>query len=312
MAHVDLNLLVALDALLEENSVAGAAERLHLSAPAMSRTLARIRRATGDDILVRTGRSMTPTPRAMQLRDETHLLVQRAKLVLAPEGNLDLQTLERVFSIRGHDALSGVLAPALTGVIRMEAPNVAVRFLAETSVDNADLPRGHVDMEVGAAQPALPEICAETLGNDRIVVAFRPDHPLAHGAITPERLAAAAHVTVSRRGRLRDVIDDALAERGLRRRVLASLPTSAAALDLAAQTGVVVVIAEQLCRAAWTSLGLHTKSLPFELSPLPVILTWHRRYETDSAHTWLRGHVRAALHSAMATTADAIEQGPSS
>ena len=77
MVHVDLNLLIALDALLEENSVAAAADRLHLSPPAMSRTLSRIRRATGDDILVRAGRTMAPTPRALELRDETRDLVRR-------------------------------------------------------------------------------------------------------------------------------------------------------------------------------------------------------------------------------------------
>ena len=79
MVHVDLNLLIALDALLEENSVAAAADRLHLSPPAMSRTLSRIRRATGDDILVRSGRTMTPTPRALELREETRELVRRGR-----------------------------------------------------------------------------------------------------------------------------------------------------------------------------------------------------------------------------------------
>ena len=90
--HVDLNLLIALDALLEENSVAAAADRLHLSPPAMSRTLSRIRRATGDDILVRTGRAMSPTPRALELRDETRELVRRARAVLTPPRTLDLES----------------------------------------------------------------------------------------------------------------------------------------------------------------------------------------------------------------------------
>src|ERR1700742_5245731 len=97
--HVDLNLLIALDALLEENSVAAAADRLHLSPPAMSRTLSRIRRATGDDILVRTGRTMSPTPRALELREETRELVRRATAVLTPVQDPNLDTLERALHI---------------------------------------------------------------------------------------------------------------------------------------------------------------------------------------------------------------------
>ena len=155
MVHVDLNLLIALDALLEENSVAAAADRLHLSPPAMSRTLSRIRRATGDDILVRSGRTMTPTPRALELREETRELVRRGTAVLTPPRTLDLDTLDRVFTIRSHDALAGALAPLLTAAIAA-APGVQVRLLAEPAGDVADLARGHTDAEIGAAGPARP------------------------------------------------------------------------------------------------------------------------------------------------------------
>src|SRR3954465_11323365 len=103
--QVDLNLLTALDALLEEGSVAGAAARLRLSAPAMSRTLGRIRRATGDQILVRTGRTMTPTPYAIAIREQVHELLQQVQGVLAPSRELDLTTLERTFTLRWHDSL---------------------------------------------------------------------------------------------------------------------------------------------------------------------------------------------------------------
>src|ERR1700678_3807908 len=115
--HVDLNLLIALDALLEENSVAAAADRLHLSPPAMSRTLARIRKATGDDILVRTGRTMTPTPRALELREEARELVLRARAVLTPVTTLDLGQLDRAFTLRCHDALVTALAPVLISTV---------------------------------------------------------------------------------------------------------------------------------------------------------------------------------------------------
>ena len=300
--HVDLNLLIALDALLEENSVAAAADRLHLSPPAMSRTLSRIRRATGDDILVRTGRTMTPTPRALELREETRELVRRATAVLTPPQTLDLDTLDRVFTIRSHDALAGALALPLTEAIADRAPQVRVRLLAEPSADLADLARGHTDLEIGATPPARPEIAADTIGTDHMVAIVRAGHPLAGGELTAERLAAAEHVTVSRRGRLHGVIDDALAERGLTRRVVAALPTTAAALDLAARTDVVTTVAEQVCRPVWTRLGLLARPFPFAVPPVPVILTWHHRNDTDPAHAWLRAQVRDALRTILDTS----------
>jgi DNA-binding transcriptional LysR family regulator len=299
--HVDLNLLIALDALLEENSVAAAADRLHLSPPAMSRTLSRIRRATGDDILVRAGRTMTPTPRALELREETRELVRRATAVLTPPRSLDLSTLDRVCTIRSHDALAAALAPPLTAAVGAAAPRVQLRLLAEPSADVTDLARGHTDLEIGAAQPLRPEIAAEVIGTDHMVAVFRAGHPLAPGDLTPERFAAAGHVSVSRRGRLRSVIDDELAERGLTRRVVASLPTSSAALELAACTDLVTTVAEQVCRPAWTRLGLLARPLPFAVPPVPVILTWHHRNDTDPAHTWLRAQVRHALRTVLGT-----------
>jgi DNA-binding transcriptional LysR family regulator len=295
VVHVDLNLLVALDALLAENSVAGAADRLHLSPPAMSRTLGRIRRATGDDILVRTGRTMAPTPRALELREETRELVRRATAVLTPPQTLDLDTLDRVFTIRSHDALAGALALPLTEAIAGRAPHVRVRLLAEPSADVADLARGHTDLEIGATPPARPEIAADTIGTDHMVAIIRAGHPLADGELTAARLAAAEHVTVSRRGRLHGVIDDALAERGLTRRVVAALPTTAAALDLAARTDVVTTVAEQVCRPVWTRLGLVARPLPFPVPPVPVIVSWHHRNDSDPAHRWLRVQVSQAL-----------------
>ena len=299
--HVDLNLLIALDALLEENSVAAAADRLNLSPPAMSRTLSRIRRATGDDILVRSGRTMTPTPRAVELREETRDLVRRASTVLTPRRTLDLGSLERVFTIRGHDALAGALAVPLTTAIGTAAPGVQVRLLAEPSADVVDLARGRTDLEIGATPPSRPEIAAETVGTDHMTIVFRAGHPLADGELTPERLAAAGHVTVSRRGRLHGVIDDALAERGLSRRVVASLPTSSAALDLVARTDLATTVAEQVCRPVWTRLGLLARPIPFPVPPVPVIVSWHHRSDSDPAHAWLRAQVRRALRDILDT-----------
>lgn len=293
--QLDLNLLTALDALLEEGSVAGAAHRLHLSAPAMSRTLGRIRRTTGDQILVRTGRTMTPTPHALAMRGEVHDLLQRAASVLQQEQGLDLRTLSRTFTLRTHDAVTSAIGSDLLTSIQREAPGVAIRMLAEASVDTNELRHGRVDLEIGSTEPELPEINSETLGLDQLVAAMRPGHPLTEGSVTAERFAAADHVTVSRRGRLVDPIDDHLADVDLARRVVASAPTSTSALYFASQTDLVVAVPRQMCRPTLESLGLVTRELPFEIPAVALYLAWHQRYDNDRAHAWLRGIVRSAF-----------------
>ncbi|QMU79781.1 LysR family transcriptional regulator [Streptacidiphilus sp. PB12-B1b] len=295
--QLDLNLLTALDALLEEGSVAGAADRLHLTPPAMSRALGRIRHVMGDEVLVRTGRTMTPTPRALAVRQQVHALVQQAQSVLAPEHEPDLPTLTRTFTLTWHDAVVNAIGPALLATVRSQAPQVRLRLLGETSTDSSDLRQGRVDLEIGATAPELPDVHHETVTHDRLVVALRPDHPGAADGLTLDAYAAADHVTVSRRGRLRDPIDDLLEERGLRRRVVAAVPTSTAALHVARDSDILVAVPEQMTRAAVRELGLRVLPLPLDAAPIPVVLAWHRRYADDRAHAWLRTQVRAALQS---------------
>ncbi|MTD55240.1 LysR family transcriptional regulator [Amycolatopsis pithecellobii] len=293
--QLDLNLLTALDALLEEGSVAGAADRLHLTAPAMSRALGRIRRATGDQILVRTGRTMTPTPHALAIRGKVHALVQQAHAVLTPDRELDLATLDRTFTLRWHDAVTTAVGPTVLATVQEQAPGVRLRLLAEADADTNDLRHGQVDLELGADDPLIPDVHAETAADDRLVVAIRPEHPLAKRKLTLARYAGADHLTVSRRGRLRDPIDDVLHEHGTARRVVAAVPTLTAALHFVQQNDILVTVPENTSRALLTETGLEIRPVPLELPPVPLILAWHRRYDTDPAHAWLRDLVRTAL-----------------
>ncbi len=300
--HLDLNLLTALDALLEEGSVAGAAERMHLSPPAMSRTLGRIRRVTGDQILVRTGRTMTPTPYALAVREQVHALVQQAEAVLQPEHELDLTTLKRTFTLQCHDAITTAAGTGFLAHVQAQAPGVALRLLPEAAVDTNELRHGQVDLEIGSAEPGLPEVRFETIGHDRLVAVVRRGHPLARGKLTAERFASAEHVLVSRRGRLKDPVDEELARRGLRRRVVATAPTSTAALYFVQRSDVVVAAPECFGRPTVEALGLRTLPLPIDLPPVPINLAWHQRYDTDRAHTWLRNGVRATLEAILRPT----------
>ncbi|MFK8906815.1 LysR family transcriptional regulator [Streptomyces sp. YS-3] len=286
--QLDLNLLTALDALLEEGSVAGAAARLHVTAPAMSRSLGRIRKATGDQILVRTGRSMVPTTRALAMRAQVHALVQQAHRLMSAQQELDLAGLERVFTVRWHDALTAACGTALIRAVHRQAPGVRLRLPAEPGTDTPDLRRGEVDLESSSSRPTLADIRHRLVGKDRLVVAVRPGHPLTEGPLSLERYTSAEHLTVSRRGRLHDPIDDALTTHGHERRVVAAGPTAAFALQLALGTDLVVTLPDAVTRAARDQLGLVTLPLPLPFPDVPLYLLWHQRYDDDLAHAWLR------------------------
>ncbi|MFE9751438.1 LysR family transcriptional regulator [Saccharothrix saharensis] len=294
--QLDLNLLAALDALLEEGSVAGAAERMHVTAPAMSRSLGRLRRTTGDQILVRTGRTMTPTPYAIAVREQVHELLQQVHGVLAPSRDLDLATLDRTFTLRWHESLVALAGPALLAAVREQAPGVRLRFLAESSADTPELRRGEVDLEANAGRPTAPDVRTEQVTETQHVIAVRQGHPLTHErTVTAARYAAADHITASRRGSLANALDDALARLGLTRRVVAAAPTEAAAFAFVRRTDLVATVPESTARPAAADLGLALLPLPVELPPAPVHLSWHQRYDTDRAHVWLRGLARTAL-----------------
>jgi DNA-binding transcriptional LysR family regulator len=285
--HIDLNLLTALDALLEDCSVSVAAERLHLSQPAMSRTLARIREATGDPILVRSGRGLISSPRARVIQAEVRELLRGVRMVLSPERTLDPKTLERTFSIRIHDALLPGFGAQLINRLHVFAPRVQLRFLAEAASDEgrAVVP---VDLEIGSPLQRAIGWSEEVIAHDSLAVASRPDHPCARRALKPEKYAAAMHVVVSRKGRLRDPVDDTLKALGLARRVVASTPTSAAALHFARECNVLVTVAAHACKPVVAAMGLVMMALPFTTEPLLLTQRWHPNSINDSAHIWLR------------------------
>lgn len=299
---LDANLAVALDALLAEQSVTRAAARLHTSPAAMSRTLGRLRRVLQDPLLVRAGQTMVPTPRAQALRDEAAAVVRRLGTLLTPGTGVDPATLRSTFTLQAADLVGAALAPALLRLVRQEAPGVWLRFRAEEWEAGPALREGRIDLEVGSIDHVDPETQVEELVTLRMAAAVRPGHPLAEGTLTPERLAAAEHVVVSRRGRFTGPLDTALAERGLHRRVAVVLPSHLAALTLAAGSDAVCLIptaprgdAPSPLTDAATTLGLRVLDIPLALPPLTVGMAWHPRHAADGGHHWLRGAVRRTL-----------------
>ncbi|MFF4148688.1 LysR family transcriptional regulator [Streptomyces sp. NPDC001651] len=305
MDHVDLNLIEALDALLAENSVTRAAERLHTSPPAMSRALARLRRAFGDPLLVRAGRDLVPTPRALELRGEVHAVTSRARALFAPSATADPRTAVRTFDLQVGDMLSTTFIPRLLDDLRAEAPGISLRLRPESLEDTPALREGMVDLEVGIVRQGHPEIRSETLLTETLTGVVRPDHPLARArTVTARRFAAADHVVVSRRGRAHGPIDERLAEAGLNRRVVAVVPSVATALFLTRETDVVGVAPAGLGRSMLRTLGLHTFPIPLELPPLTVGMAWHPRNDHDRTHQLLRDRTRHIMTTAWDGSAD--------
>lgn len=296
MHSMDLNLLVALDALLSEGSVLGAAQRMNLSPPAMSRTLGRIRLALGDQILVRAGRHMVPTPRALELQGRVRSLIDDARLVMRPDADVDPGTLIRSFAIRSSDYVAGVIGVPLQTIAAREAPQITLRFADQDKEDVGALREGRIDLDVGVLGDIGPEIRVQTLLRDRFVAVVRTGHPLLKGRMTARRYAAAAHVSASRRGLNHGPIDKALAAQGLSRDVKFVVPGFYAAMLVAAASDIVAAVPQAVAEMT-VRLGLKIRYVDLPVStPIVVIAqAWHPRFEKDAGHRWLRDAIRRAL-----------------
>ena len=291
MSAPDLNLLVTLDVLLAEGSVARAARRLRLSPSAMSRSLARLRETTGDPLLVRAGRGLVPTPRAIELRDRVGQLVQDAQAVLRPATKLELAQLVRTFTLRTSEGFVENFGPDLIARAGDEAPGVRLRFVQKPDRDSASLRDGSVDLETGVVGKTMgPEVRAQALFRDRFVGVVRMGHPLAKGRVTPLRYATGRHVCVSRRGLDRGPIDEALSPLGLERKIATIVGGFSVALALARASDLIASVPER--HTGVLRAGMHSFPLPVAIPEVTVSLLWHPRLDADPAHRWLRGIVR--------------------
>ncbi|MEV5239333.1 LysR family transcriptional regulator [Streptomyces cinnamoneus] len=289
----DMNLLPALDALLREGSVTGAAVRMNVSPSAMSRTLGRLRRVLGDPLLAPAGRGLTLTPRAVELRPQVEAALAGALAALRPAEPLDIASVERNFTLRTNDAFAVVVGPALTERVAREAPGIRLRFLPEGDEDPADL-RDDVDLDIGHL-PGLPhDVRSAPLARHRYVAVCRAGAPHADEPLTVERFAALPHITVTRRGRLHGVVDDRLAGLGLRRHVLATVPSHATACFLALSSDALALVAAPVAAHAARVMPLVVRDVPLSLPDVRTGMAWHVRLDDDPAHRWLRDAVAEA------------------
>lgn len=290
MSPPDFNLLPTLDALLAEGSVARAARRLRLSPSAMSRALARLREATGDPLLVRAGRGLVPTPRALELRERVSRIVQDAEAVLRPAETLNLKQLVRTFTLRTREGFVENVGAALIARVGEEAPGVRLCFVQKQNKESTSLRDGSVDLDTGVVGEATsPEVRTRALFRDRFIGVVRTGHALSKGKITPPRYAAGRHIAVSRRVLDKGPIDAALNALGLEREIVTIVESFSSALALAQASDLIASVPER--HTGNLRAGMHSFPLPFSMPEITISMLWHPRMDADPAHRWLRGVV---------------------
>lgn len=285
---LDLNLLETLDALLHENSVSRAARRVGLSTPAMSHALARLRLALGDEVLVRAGRDMVPTQRALAMKEEVHTALARVRALLRPHAAFEPQALQREFRVNATDHVVTVLGSTLDALARGQAPGVLLRFLPTAADDAALLRDGSVDLAVGIYADLPPELRTRVLFTDRFVSVLRKRHPLAKRRLDLETFLSLDHLQVAPRGRPGGYLDDVLGERGKRRRVTRAVPYFLTALQLVSESDAVLTISERMARRLAGAFDLVVHETPVPLRPYALSLLWHPRQDSSPEHAWLR------------------------
>lgn len=293
MDSIDLNLLPALDALLTQGSVTGAALQLGLSASAMSRTLARLRSMTGDPLLVRAGNRMVPSPRAISMRDQVREVARDARALLAPNTlEIDPLILERTFVVRANEGFIALLAAPLIVAVEQSAPRVRLRFESRIAKEALSLREGQVDLDIGVLGISAPEVRTRTIFRDRFVGVARLGHPLLATKITPKDFSRCKHVVSSHKGRFEGPVDVALANLGLRRDVVATVSGFPDALRVAKYSNLIAQVPRSIVCAGLPSAtalaeGLFVFELPITLPEIVISAMWHPQFDADPAHRWL-------------------------
>lgn len=296
MKRYDLNLLYALDALSRTGSVKAAADLLNLSAPAMSHTLARLRETTGDPLLVRAGRKLVPTPRALSMIEVTRELVAQAQAVLAPAmDDRKWLTASREFVVIAPDELSIAHGVRLLNAIRSRMPNASLTLLPTADAEFDRMRQGTVDVEVRPSGKLAPEIKMEVLSEQQMVVAMRRSHELAAQKMTLPRYVKARHVCLSSGNGLDDMVERVLSEARVSRASVLRVATPYAALAAAAQSDLIATAPRSLVESVAESLGLVPVAFPFKTERLRIIQVWHPRLDLDQQHIWLRTCIKSVF-----------------
>lgn len=286
--HFDLNLIYALHILLTEGSVTGAAKKMNLSPPAMSRILGKIRRQFDDPIMVRAGKKLVPTPRAIELEQQLHGAISSITSLLSSHNKTAPEKFTRTFVIMANDIFIGVLASGLLNEIQSMSPLVKLIFVS-TSEDNDDLLRdGKIDLLIGSLGDWHPEIKTQSLFKSHFQAIVRQGHPIVDN-VTMESFVAYPHISVSFQGKMQNKIDSLLINDGYIRNVAVTLPNFYSALMMCVTSDFILPLPYHIIIGVEnTGLNIKKIKLPFKLDPINIVQAWHPRQDNDPAHQWLR------------------------
>lgn len=293
LGGIDLNLLVALDALLAERSVTRAALRIGLSQSAMSHALARIRELLGDAVLVRTAEGMVPTARAERIGPAVRRALAEISSALAGDAPFDPATSRRTFTLAAADYAQMALLPPLLARLAKIAPGVDL-WVKSVPEDLGIALAGDVDLVITPARSrdTAAGIAHERLFDERFVCVVRRGHPAAKKRMTLDRFVALPHALVAPMGTRASFVDDALAALGKQRRIACAVPHFLVAPHLIASSDMVLTLGERVARSFAAQLDLVLLTPPLELGGITVSQIWHERSAGDPGHAWLRSLLR--------------------
>jgi DNA-binding transcriptional LysR family regulator len=298
LRSVDLNLLVVFDALIAERNVTRAAARNGLSQPAVSKALNRLRYLFDDPLFVRRDRAMEPTARALELAGPIHGALADISRTLTLPAAFDPATVRATIKIATIDLYHTNLLPALVRHLRRHAPGVDLQVRAnDCSRLHERLAAGEIDIAFAPLGTRTGELAAEPLWNDRLVMLIGRDNPLTDPVSIESYAAAghlvdAGHVQVSPEGVGSSVVDAILAARGLRRRIVLVLPSSAGVPFVVAATDLIATLPSRIVKGLPAVPNIRVLAPPFPDVEVCPHMFWHRRMQTEPLQVWLRSVIR--------------------
>jgi DNA-binding transcriptional LysR family regulator len=287
LTNFDLNLLVIFETVLRERNVTRAGERLGLSQPAMSHALNRLRWMLKDQLFIRAPEGMMPTPRAEQLAQPVRRALGELETALEPD---DFQPgeAERRFTIAVNNYAAVVLAGPIAADCATLAPKVQLSLRPSGTLNLPDLlDRGELDVAVATLEPPADRFAARLLIEDRFVAVMRRGHPAARGKFDVKRFAALPHLVISSSGEDLRFVDAALATEGCVRNITLEAPYLSAGAILV-QSDMVAVLGRQMAQAFRRAYAIEIRELPCPSPPVRSVMLWHRRFDGQPAHRWLR------------------------
>lgn len=291
LRSVDLNLLVIFDALMQERHVTRAALRIPMSQPAMSNALARLRHLFKDDLFIRSGGTMEPTPRAVELSEAVRQILRQTERLMSSDVYFDPTAAVQEFSARMSDLVGCLVLPKVLSVLAETAPGVSLDIIHLSPEKTVQaLEADQLDFGLSMQLQHASNIKSEVLFMDQMVCVMRADHPLTSGKLTLARFLEAEHLRVAMSPTDIRFVDNVLAEQGCARKVVAKIPHWLLVPQILQETNLIAVISGKLA-ARFSSGRLKVRPLPFPSEPFSWDIYWHRRNDNSAAHRWIRGLV---------------------